>query len=69
MIKTYEAKLAEFGIPVEEIGFEPLLPVNEIKTVSNNQENLSNSGVNLSGGLNSNNDSLTVGNNIPIGAH
>jgi hypothetical protein len=34
MIKTYEAKLAEFGIPVEEIGFEPLLPVNEIKTVS-----------------------------------
>ena len=69
MIKTYEAKLAEFGIPVEEIGFEPLLPVNEIKTVTNNQENLSNSGVNLSGGLNSNNDSLTVGNNIPIGAH
>ncbi len=69
MIKTYEAKLAEFGIPVEEIGFEPLLPVNEIKTVSSNPENLSNSGVNLSGGLNSNNDSLTVGNNVPIGAH
>ena len=69
MIKTYEAKLAEFGIPVEEIGFEPLLPVNEIKTVSNNPENMSNSGVNLSGGLNSNNDSLTVGNNVPIGAH
>jgi hypothetical protein len=61
MIKTYEAKLAEFGIPVEEIGFEPLLPVNEIKTVSTNQDNLSNSGVNLSG-----NDSLTVANNIPV---
>lgn len=27
MIKTYEAKLAEFGIPVEEMGFEPLIPV------------------------------------------
>ena len=27
MIKTYEAKLIEFGIPVEEIGFEPLIPV------------------------------------------
>ena len=67
MIKTYEAKLAEFGIPVEEIGFEPLLPVNEIKTVSGSPENLSNSGVNISGGA-SNNDSLTVGNNIPIGA-
>jgi hypothetical protein len=61
MIKTYEAKLAEFGIPVEEIGFEPLFPVNEIKTVSTNQDNLSNSGVNLSG-----NDSLTVVNNIPV---
>ena len=69
MIKTYEAKLAEFGIPVEEIGFEPLLPVNEIKTVSENPEILSNSGANLSGGFNSNNESLTVGNNVPIGAH
>ena len=27
MIKTYEAKLIEFGIPVEEMGFEPLIPV------------------------------------------
>ncbi len=27
MIKTYEAKLIEFGIPIEEIGFEPLIPV------------------------------------------
>ena len=61
MIKTYEAKLAEFGIPVEEIGFEPLFPVNEIKAESTNQNNLSNSGVNLSG-----NDSLTVVNNIPV---
>jgi hypothetical protein len=26
MVRTYEAKLAEFGIPVEEMGFEPLLP-------------------------------------------
>ncbi|MCQ2819857.1 MAG: hypothetical protein MJ252_21540 [archaeon] len=33
MIKTYEAKLAEFGIPVEEIGFDPLLPVEEEKTI------------------------------------
>ena len=36
MIKTYEAKLAEFGIPVEEIGFEPLLPVNDVKSVDSN---------------------------------
>lgn len=28
MIKTYEAKLIEFGIPIEEIGFEPLIPIN-----------------------------------------
>ena len=27
MIKTYDAKLAEFGIPIEEMGFEPLIPV------------------------------------------
>jgi hypothetical protein len=26
MIKTYEAKLAVFGIPQEEMGFEPLIP-------------------------------------------
>lgn len=44
MIKTYEAKLAEFGIPVEEIGFEPLLPVNDVKIVdSNANTNVSNS--------------------------
>ena len=67
MIKTYEAKLAEFGIPVEEIGFEPLLPVSEVKTISN-QENVSNTGVNLTAGVNSNNDSLTMGNNVPLGA-
>ena len=67
MIKTYEAKLAEFGIPVEEIGFEPLLPVSEVKTISN-QDNMSNSN-NLTAGANSNNDSLTMGNNVPIGAH
>ena len=36
MIKTYEAKLAEFGIPVEEIGFEPLLPVNDVKSIDSN---------------------------------
>ena len=36
MIKTYEAKLAEFGIPVEEIAFEPLLPVNDVKSVDSN---------------------------------
>ena len=24
MVKTYEGKLSEFGIPVEEIGFKPL---------------------------------------------
>lgn len=60
MIKTYEAKLAEFGIPVEEIGFEPLLPVSETKTItSGNAETLSNSNANLS----NNNDSLTIGNN------
>lgn len=27
MVRTYEAKLAEFGIPYEEMGFEPLIPV------------------------------------------
>lgn len=27
VIKTYEAKLSEFGIPIEEMGFEPLIPV------------------------------------------
>ncbi len=27
MVRTYEAKLAEFGIPVEEMGFDPLIPV------------------------------------------
>ena len=70
MIKTYEAKLAEFGIPVEEIGFEPLLPVSEVKSISN-QDNTTNNnnGMNLSAGMNSNNDSLSMGNNIPIGAH
>jgi len=25
MVKTYESKLAEFGIPVEELGFDPLV--------------------------------------------
>ncbi len=66
MIKTYEAKLAEFGIPVEEIGFEPLLPVNEVKTISNTADTMNNGSVNLSGGANSNNDSLTVGNGVPV---
>ena len=28
MVKTYEGKLAEFGIPVEELGFDPLVPAN-----------------------------------------
>lgn len=69
MIKTYESKLAEFGIPVEEIGFEPLLPVNEVKTVSDTADTLNNGSVNLSNGANSNNDSLTIANNVPIGAH
>lgn len=36
MIKTYEAKLAEFEITVEEIGFEPLLPVNDVKSIDSN---------------------------------
>lgn len=35
MIKTYEAKLQEFHIPVEEMGFEPLIPV-DIKNYANN---------------------------------
>lgn len=57
MIKTYEAKLAEFGIPVEEIGFVPLLPVNEVKTVHQNTNTVSNTNPmevgnnNLSGGM------------------
>ena len=33
MIKTYESKLAEFGIPVEEMGFEPLIPVDIQKSI------------------------------------
>ena len=28
MVKTYEGKLFEFGIPVEELGFDPLVPAN-----------------------------------------
>ncbi len=38
MIRTYEAKLAEFGIPVEEMGFEPLIPVDaqERETLNTN---------------------------------
>lgn len=28
MIKAYEAKLTEFVIPVEELGFDPLVPTN-----------------------------------------
>lgn len=28
MVKTYESKLSEFGIPVEELGFDPLVPAN-----------------------------------------
>ena len=28
MVKAYEAKLAEFVIPVEELGFDPLVPTN-----------------------------------------
>jgi growth arrest-specific protein 8 len=28
MVKTYEGKLQEFGIPVEELGFDPLVPAN-----------------------------------------
>lgn len=33
MVKTYEAKLSEFGIPVEELGFKPLVPV-EVKEIN-----------------------------------
>jgi hypothetical protein len=71
MIKTYEAKLAEFGIPVEEMGFEPLLPVNEVKTVNNNmiqQMNVSRQNGNNNNHTNSNvnNISLNINN---IGAH
>lgn len=29
MIKAYEAKLSEFVIPVEELGFDPLVPNNK----------------------------------------
>ena len=28
MVKTYEGKLSEFGVPVEELGFDPLVPAN-----------------------------------------
>ena len=28
IVKTYEGKLSEFGIPVEELGFDPLVPAN-----------------------------------------
>jgi len=28
MVKTYEGKLSEFGIPVEELGFDPLVSAN-----------------------------------------
>ncbi len=28
MVKAYEGKLAEFVIPVEELGFDPLVPTN-----------------------------------------
>jgi len=28
MIKAYEGKLQEFVIPVEELGFDPLVPTN-----------------------------------------
>ena len=28
MVKSYEAKLQEFVIPVEELGFDPLVPTN-----------------------------------------
>ena len=56
MIKTYEAKLGEFGIPVEEIGFEPLLPVNEVKTIENpnNLNNIQNSAGNSNTNINNN---------------
>jgi hypothetical protein len=56
MIKTYEAKLGEFGIPVEEIGFEPLLPVNEVKTIENpnNINNIQNSAGNSNTNMNNN---------------
>jgi hypothetical protein len=27
-VKAYEGKLAEFVIPVEELGFDPLVPTN-----------------------------------------
>ena len=56
MIKTYEAKLGEFGIPVEEIGFEPLLPVNEVKTIENpnNINNIQNSAGNSNTNINNN---------------
>lgn len=33
MVKTYEGKLSEFGIPVEELGFDPLVPANIWKTL------------------------------------
>ena len=28
MVKAYEGKLSEFVIPVEELGFDPLVPNN-----------------------------------------
>ncbi len=37
MVKTYEGKLSEFGIPVEELGFDPLVPANIWKIYHNFQ--------------------------------
>lgn len=28
MVKAYESKLSEYVIPVEELGFDPLVPTN-----------------------------------------
>ena len=61
MIKTYEAKLAEFGIPVEEIGFVPLLPVNEVKTIHQTDNTLPNNG-----GSNTVEDGLSLNNNLNL---
>jgi hypothetical protein len=35
LLRTYEAKLAQFGIPVEEMGFKPLE-----STIGSNQQQL-----------------------------
>lgn len=41
MVKTYEGKLSEFGIPVEELGFDPLVPANVWSDIFNSSKYIS----------------------------